>query len=152
MSKIIQLTDKASVIVDDEDFEYLNHWKWQLASGAATRSKYPTGCYIMHRVIMKCPADKEVDHINNNPLDNRKENLRICTHAENMANSSIQKNNTSGYKGVYWNANRKKWQAQISVKNKVVSLGRFENIEEAARAYDKAAKENYGIFAKLNNV
>ena len=153
MTKTIHLTKGSFTLVDDEDYEYLSQWKWQLStSGMASRHKYPSGVYWMHRVIMNCPDGKEVDHINGNPLDNRKENLRICSHAENMRNSSIQKNNTSGYKGVYWNNERKKWQAQISIKNKVVPLGRFDDIKDAARAYNEAAKENYGVFARLNNV
>ena len=91
-----------------------------------------------------------VDHINGNPLDNRKSNLRICTNAENQRNKGVYKNNKSGYKGVHWFKRDKKWQAQIKHNNKSIHIGLYEDKEEAARAYDKKAKELHGNFKNLN--
>jgi len=91
-----------------------------------------------------------VDHINGNPLDNRKSNLRICTHAENSNNTGPRKNNTSGYKGVYWAKRNKRWLAQITHNGKQVYIGHYKDKEEAARAYDAKAKEFQGEFAYLN--
>lgn len=91
-----------------------------------------------------------VDHKNGNALDNRKENLRVATKQQNNANRGLLINNKSGYKGVSWRQLSKRWCAFISVNNKSKFLGSFKIKEEAARAYDKAAKEHYGEFAILN--
>jgi len=102
----------------------------------------------MHREIINAPADLQVDHINGNGLDNRRENLRLCTNAENARNRRLSKNNTTGYKGVDLDANR--YRAQIRVGQKFVYLGRFDDPIEAAKAYDAAAREHYGEFARTN--
>ena len=116
-------------------------------NGPRTRRKVKL--YI-HRLIMDAPKGMDVDHINGNPLDNRKSNLRICTHTENNRNRGANKNNTSGYKGAYWHKQNKKWRAQIVRNNKAIHIGLYESKEEAARAYDKKAKELHGEFAYLN--
>ena len=105
---------------------------------------------FVHRLIMDAPKGMHVDHINGNPLDNRKSNLRICTHAENSNNTGPRKNNTSGYKGVYWAKRNKRWLAQITHNGKQVYIGHYKDKEEAARAYDAKAKEFQGEFAYLN--
>jgi len=104
----------------------------------------------IHRLITGAPKGMDIDHINGNPLDNRKSNLRICTHTENMRNRGANKNNTSGYKGVGWHKKGKKWGATIKHNYKSVYIGLYEDKEEAARAYDKKAKELHGEFAYLN--
>ena len=128
MTKIIPLTQGKEAIVDDEDFEYLNQWKWFYTSDGY-----------------------EIDHKNRNRLDNRRENLRICTHSQNMANRRRSKNNTSGYKGVSWDTVHKGWHSQIGGRKiNGKTLGLFDIPEDAARAYDEAAKKLYGEFAILN--
>ena len=97
---------------------------------------------------MSPPDNMEVDHINGDKLDNRKENLRVCTHRENGKNQKISINNTSGYKGVF--ANHKNWQAVIGVDGKPIYLGTYPSPEKAAEAYDVAAKKYHGDFANLN--
>lgn len=161
--KLIQLSmGKAYAIVDDADFEYLNQWKWKLTGGRATRNQHigtvgnwregkrKDKAVLMHRVIMGEPIDMEIDHINGNPLDNRKVNLRACTHQENRANTKRPVNNTSGYKGVYWHKQRSRWCTQITFMNKTYTLALFENPEEAAKEYDHVAKQLFGKYAKLN--
>lgn len=145
MTKSIPLTQGKFALVDDEDFEYLNQWDWFFHSGYAKR----TGLR-MHNVIM-CPQNGlEVDHINGDKLDNRRANLRVCTHSENMKNRKNNKDNTSGYKGVVFHSPSGKWQAQIGVNKKHYSLGLFDNKIDAAKAYDEAARKYGGAFANVN--
>ena len=92
----------------------------------------------------------QVDHIDGDGLNCQDENMRLCTQTENSRNSKIQVNNSSGYNGVNWESNSKKWKAQIAINKKQTHLGLFLSAIDAARAYDEAAKKYYGEFAKLN--
>lgn len=152
-TRLIPLTKGKFAIVDADDYERLNPWKWHYSSkGYATRS-LPTGnrgTISMHRVIAGTPIGGITDHANGNKLDNRKENLRVCTKADNCRNSKIPKNNTSGYKGVNWHNQRKRWVAAIVVGYKRISLGTHECPRAAARAYDAAARKHHGEFAFVN--
>jgi len=104
----------------------------------------------MHRFILNAPRHKLVDHIDGNGLNNRKANLRLCNHSQNAWNRRPNSGCHSKYKGVYWNKDKKKWHATISKSYKRIHLGYFDNEIEAARAYDKKAKEFFGEFAYLN--
>lgn len=90
-----------------------------------------------------------LDHINGDTLDNRMENLRVVTKAQNSANQGKQCRNTSGHKGVYWDKNRGKWTVQIGVNRRYKYLGRYDTVEEAAQAYAKGAALLHGEFARL---
>ena len=92
----------------------------------------------------------EIDHINHIRDDNRLENLRDVTRSQNGMNSSIETGRTSQYKGVHWAKKANKWKAQIGINGKQKYLGYFTIEIEAARAYDRAALEHFGIYAKLN--
>ena len=96
---------------------------------------------------MNAPKGMSVDHINGNKLDNRKSNLRICTHAENLRNLKKAKNNTSGFKGVSWYSKSKKWRAVITFGGKYHHLGLFVKKQDAIDAYNQKAKEYFGQFA-----
>jgi hypothetical protein len=153
--KEILLTQGQIAIVDDQDYEWLAKWKWcavrRKNSYYALRHegvRMAQKNIFMHRVITNSSDGMDVDHINGNGLDNRRSNLRICTHAENNKNRRKQKNNTTGFKGV--SPSGRKYQAQISVNNKNIHLGTFSTPEDAAYAYDEAAKKHYGKFAKTN--
>ena len=150
MTKQIPLTQSKFAIVDDEDFEYLNQWKWYVHKNGnnfyAVRG-FPKRIQ-MHRVVMNTSDGIEVDHIDGNGLNNTRSNLRNCTHVQNMQNRKKNSDNTSGYKGVDWH--NEKWRAQITINKKIVFLGYFSSIEDAAHAYDTAAKEGHGNFAKTN--
>jgi hypothetical protein len=151
--KQIELTQGKVALVDDEDYEWLSQWKWSYSHGYALRNRPGRGqkhAHIyMHREILKPPDNMESDHINGNRLDNQKENLRICNSTQNKGNACIRSDNTSGHKGVFWNKYRQKWQAQIEKKGKNNNLGLFINMEDAIKAYEKAAAEYFGEFARI---
>lgn len=147
--KRIELSQNKYALVDDEDYEYINQWKWYYHKGYAVRNQNKKQI-SMHRVITNCFGDIDIDHINRNRADNRKSNLRICNDSLNQANTSKKTTNTSGYKGVSWNKQANKWTAQITVNNSRIHLGYFDNKETAARKYDEKAKQYFGEYATLN--
>lgn len=135
-------------IIDDEDFDLLNQYKWRIdAHGYAVTGKKNI---FMHRMIMRAKKGQIIDHINHDTLDNRKINLRFCVSVENSRNRQLNKNNSSGYKGVSLHKMCGKWQARIKLPNKRKSLGLFSDRVEAAKAYNKAAKLYYGEYAYTN--
>ncbi len=150
----ILINKNKKVLVDDDDYEYLTQWKWCLSSGGYAQrlfGKYPKYYLVkMHRFIMDAPKELQVDHINGDRLDNRKNNLRLCSCAENSRNRIRQRDNKSGYKGVCYHKKSGKWVAQIHVDGKNFNLGYFITSEDAARAYDIAALDLHKEFAKLN--
>jgi hypothetical protein len=156
--KLIELTKGKYTIVDDEDFEFLNQWKWcYLKGGYVVKSIKANGNkwinIYLHRAIMGVLCPKlQVDHINGNKLDNRKENLRIVTNQQNNMNKKPGLNFTSKYKGVYWNRDKNKWRSRVNVNGKAKHIGYFTSEIEAAKAYNKKAFELYGEYAWLNVV
>lgn len=111
------------------------------------------GIYVrlkMHRLILDAPEGTHVDHINGDGLDNRRENIRICTPQLNQANSRKHIVGSSRYKGVAWSAAARKWRAYIAVDRKQTHLGLFESEVEAAQAYDQKAREVFGEYAFTN--
>ena len=139
------------VLIDDEDFEKLSLYKWHI-SKRKSNIFYPTTIInrkimFMHKMLMG-ESDLFIDHINNNGLDNRKSNLRFCTHAENMRNRKLNINSTTGYKGVWSRKNG--FSASIRFNNVRLWLGTFSTAKDAALAYDNKAKELHGNFARLN--
>jgi hypothetical protein len=107
--------------------------------------------YLTHRVIYamvhgSCPG--EIDHINGNPSDNRPDNLRVVSRSQQNMNRSLQANNTSGFKGVYWFGLKNYWAARIKVDGKYKCLGYFRAIEDAADAYAAAAEQYYGEYRR----
>lgn len=144
--KHMQLTQGKSAIVDDKDFEFLNQWKWYYHHGYAARGVYKKGktrVIFMHRVINQTPFRYETDHINENKLDNRRKNLRTVTSQQNKFNIKKRKTNISGYKGVSWNKNTKKWRATITFNYQSIHLGLFDKIEDAAVARKKGEEKYF---------
>lgn len=139
----IKLTRGKYVLIDSEDFEYLNQWKWYYASpGYAARDiggRKNKKRILMHRLLNKTPNDLVTDHINHNKLDNRKSNLRTVTQRQNTYNCLLSKNNSSGTNGVHWYKNR--WVAAIKVNYKTIYLGRFSLLSDAIVARQLAEKK-----------
>lgn len=158
--KRIKLTQGKYTLVSDKDYAYLNQWEWccsaaEYAIRGVRLVNKPTKHIYMHRVILERMGLKNFkhgDHRNCNRLDNRRINLRVATCSENQHNKKLQKNNTSGYKGVSWYACYGKWRVRIWAGRKSKHLGYFIDIIIAAKAYNKAAKKYHGKFAKLNPI
>ena len=164
----IPLTKGQVAVVDFDDWNNdLRNYKWFAKwckyhkQYVAARSEYDPELYrkqgdnhnrtvLMHRQIAAQMGLSDVDHKNLNTLDNRRENLRPCTRSQNVANSKKRIHNTSGFKGVHWNTTSKAWAARIGVEGKRIFLGYFNTPEEAAQAYDAAAKKYFGEFSRLN--
>lgn len=154
---LIPLTKGYSAIVDADDYDWLMQWKWSAVlkgrcvyavRGKSELSKAYT--VYMHRELLPAPSGMLVDHININGLDNRRANLRLCTRGENNRNSRSRVGASSDYLGVCWDTHRAKWKAYISVDGRLNNIGRYDTEIEAARAYDKAARELFGEFANPN--
>lgn len=145
------MKNDTSFIFDPEDEDIVKQHSWSIARGHI-RTVINGKTIYLHRLIMNCPDGVEVDHINMDKSDNRRCNLRIASHAENQRNRSAHKNNTSGYKGVCLEKRTGKYFAYINSNGCRYYLGRFANKELAAQAYNQAAIELHGDFARLNNV
>jgi len=131
-----------TVLIDDDLFNEIMSIseKWYYLKGYAVPAGKTKG---MHRFLLDAPPDIYVDHINGNKLDNRIENLRFCTRKQNFANQKKRKNNTTGFKGVYYKKRVKKFRAKICS----IEIGLYNTAEEAHRAYIHTAKEMFGEFA-----
>jgi len=148
MTKEIQLTKGQVALVDDEDYEKLSTTKWRAVSYGYAISIDGEKGLLMHRVIMNAKKGEIVDHKNHNTSDNRKENLRIVTHAQNMMNRKRNSNCTLP-KGVEKVLNR--YRACISKDGKKIHLGTYSSISEAAKVYNKKAVELFGEFAWIED-
>lgn len=154
----VKLTRGLVTTIDVEDLELVSQYKWFASRGSntdyASRTQNEDGRrknVKLHRVLLNAPDGVHVDHRNGNGLDNRRENLRLCTTVENRRNSHKPKGCSSTFKGVYKRPGErpKSWIASVSVgKKRHVRL--FYTELEAAQWYDEMASEHYGEFAKLN--
>lgn len=158
--KQIKLTQNQYALVDDEDFEELNKYKWQAdktkrGTYYATRRPYINKKYVTTRMHNQIMNAKEIDHRDGDGLNNQKYNLRKCTRLQNTWNAKPRKNSSSQYKGVskviskYKNKQYIYWEASIKYKDQRWRKN-FKNEIEAAEAYDTKAKEFFGEFARLN--
>jgi len=152
--KKIQLTRGYEALVDDVYFDWLSQWKWRVtfsSSGkpyAITDMRDVNGrkhCFGMHSLVIF--GGNEVDHKNGDGLDNRRENLRDCTHNQNMKNKCLLRYNTSGTAGVSWIASIKKWKVQLQVDGVYKYLGIYESKQEAIQVRLLASKREFGEFS-----
>lgn len=160
--KEIALANGGFTFVSDEDFEYLNQFKWykrkirntfyaiRRTSSAGYKKRF---IFLMHREIMCVTENKiKVDHADRDGLNNQRNNLRLATDSQSMANRASFNGSSSKYLGVQWHKMGKKWQAGICKNRKQIYLGLFDNEIDAALAYNKAASELHGEFASLNKI
>ena len=163
MTKRIPLNHGKFALVDDEDYEAMARHNWSVSTNpsgtdyAVRNAKGDHGrrSIYMHREIAGAHRGQCVDHINGNGLDNRRANLRLCVHRENIWNQKPRRTMngvpvTSLYKGVYWNKRGLRWMARIRVAGHLSYLGLFTSEHDAARAYNAAALEHFGEFARPN--
>jgi len=155
-SRWIPLTKNQIAIVDEEDFDRVSARAW-FCSGSGDYLQaichWGKTTIVMSRFIMNAPPGVHVDHINHNTLDNRKSNLRLCSHAENHRNLKKFKNGaTSRFKGVCFDPGSKKYRAYGVLNYVQHHIGRFSNEIDAALAYNSWASINHGEFACLNEI
>lgn len=140
MSKIIYAKNGEAIIVDDEDSRWLTLHKWHINSkGYAICGVYnpitkKTEKYRMHRMIIQAPKGQLVDHKDRNKLNNQRSNLRFATRTENMFNSKLPSNNTTGYKWICWDKARQKYHVSTKINQKKINIGRYDTLEEAIEA------------------
>lgn len=159
--RYIHLTGKHGegkrAIVDADTYDYLNQFKWHLNSDG-----YPQHSFWnketkkdvdkkMHQIVMNTPKGMDTDHISADKLDNRRNNLRVCTHSQNMMNRSRQSNNTSGYKNIYWSEQHKQYRIIMVVSKKRYNLGLYRTIDGAVKARNKFLDKLHGQYANLTN-
>ncbi len=149
------LTTGQTCIIDAENYEWLNRWKWRLNAGYVTRSTRAGGrnsAFLIHREILGLQRGNKLQghHINHNTLDNRRINLEIVTAQQN---STDQRKfaGASGLKGASWRKDAKRWRASIMVNYRTIHLGYYGSAEEAHAAYKVAAVLYQGKFARFRN-
>jgi hypothetical protein len=158
MAKYVIASQGHKFLVDDDDFQMISEFVWfkdkrGYAIANTPRDKGQKTTLKMHRIILSAKPGEIIDHINGDPSDNRKENLRIVTQSQNCKNLTTKRsNNSSGYKGVSWDSRKGKWMAKITVNYKAIYLGMYENKHDAAKAYNDAAEQYHGGFARLNTI
>jgi hypothetical protein len=146
--------------ISPQDAELILRYKWRVTSSVHGRGNTIFYAYTssggrgvkkvkMHRLILDAPDGMHVDHINGDGLDNRRRNLRACTAQQNLMNQRPRRS-ASGLKGVKWMPKIRKWMARIKVDGRELYLGVFVDRDDAGRAYDAAATQYFGQFARLN--
>jgi len=123
---------------DIEDYDTIRHHSWCLSDGYVVSANN----IRMHRIVTDCKDEYEVDHVNHRTNDNRKTNLRVGTHQENMMNKKIYRNNTSGVPGINWSNSHKQWHVRIQVNGSRINLGYYDDFD-IAKQVRKSAEETY---------
>lgn len=151
-AKWVRLSHGMYTLVDDSDYILVEGYNWAyFRSRTSIITGYAvSGPMLMHRLLLGAGKGQMVDHVDGNGLDNRRHNIRFATKSQNEGNTTKRSNNTSGYKGVFWDKTKNKWLAQLHTKERSIHLGRYLDKDEAARAYDAAARKHFGDFAYTN--
>ena len=160
--KKIKLTQGQFALVDDADYEWLNQYKWyacKIRGNFYAVRHSPVENRKRHTILMSRQIlglnygdSREADHRNHNTLDNRRNNIRICTHQQNMGNRKLTLNTSSRFKGVTWDKAKNRWKAQICINGRQTYLGLFLSEKKAALAFNDVSKKYHGEFACLNQI
>ena len=152
----IKLSRGKVSLIDDEDFDLVAEYGWRANQNQDGRwyamawDSYPN-FILMHRLIMNPAPGMIVDHLDNDGLNNQRENLRVCTYSENVQRSGRKRQgSTSNFKGVHWESARNKWKAMIMKDGRHIYLGRYDSEVAAAEAYDDAVAYYHGEFGYRN--
>lgn len=151
--------NKTKILIDEEDLDRIKAEGWSMSKTShgyvfcnkylgRVNGKYKYDRKYLHRIIMNPPKNMTVDHIDGDPLNNQKNNLRVCS----MANNAKNKKSKNGVIGVYWHKQIGRWASQISKNGKRFHVGVFKTKKEAQIAYNKAATRLHGKYATLNSV
>lgn len=132
---------------DKEDFDLIKDYCWNLDKYGYVVTYVNRKQIQFHRLVMNAKDGMEIDHILHQTTDNRKSQLREVTHSQNQMNRGITKRNSSGVVGAHWDRANNKWRAQITINRKLIYLGLFENLEDAAKARLEAEKKYFGEFS-----
>ncbi|HEY8658011.1 MAG TPA: hypothetical protein VIM07_00760 [Chitinophagaceae bacterium] len=141
-----------TIYFDDDDYELVNKYKWAIWwSGYGFYAKHSSrkGYFLLHQLLMGFPKNK-VDHIDCDGLNNRRLNLRVVTDGQSSANRRKQKNNTTGYKGVFFVAHTKRYRVSVNKNGERIEGGYFDSVIDAAKKYNELALEHWGEYANLN--
>lgn len=168
LPKLIPVSGGNFALVDESDYDHILEFSWQFANGYARRHMSNSECdklgvkrkssTTMHRQILGIPMEFDIDHWNNNGLDNRRQNLRQCTVSQNLAFARKKlfakpdRITTSRFKGVSWRKDRQRWTAFCGTGKRRVALGCFPSEEAAALAYNEEAIKMWGEFARINEL
>jgi len=152
----IKTTQKKYFTIDERDFKKISQFRWYAVFDGynwyvATTIRVGNKRRLLkiHTLIMNTPRGMEVDHKDNNGLNNSRSNLRVCTHQKNCLNRRNRKDNSSGFKGVSWSIRNKKWVARIQVNGKRFNLGYFNSKEKANEIYIKNSKKYHKEYSKV---
>ncbi len=153
--KVIYATNGGSILVDDVDYDYLSQWSWSVTNGHAMRSQYDATLKRSPTISMAdVVAERagifhpdQLDHKNQNGLDNQRHNLRAATKSQNMMNRGLQSNNTSGYPGVDFNQAKQRWRGRVKKDGRVIWQGFFNSAEDAGRKVAEKRIQFFGEFA-----
>jgi len=149
MTREIPMTRGRVALVDDWWYERLSKYRWHYHDGYAA-TMVGASMLLMHQLVLGAKDGYEIDHIDGNKSNNQEHNLRFATHQQNLANSKLRKDNKTGYKGVRYRDASGRWESYGTYNGRYHHLGSFRTAEQAARSYDRFARERFGAFAKLN--
>jgi hypothetical protein len=152
MKELPVVNSDRKIILDDDWAEKLKNFHFRINGRGYPDIFYDGKKTCVHRIVMNASVRDEIDHINRNRLDCRRENLRFCTHSQNLANNGPHKNNKLGIKGVDQIKTTMRYRASIRINYKKIHLGMFEKLRDAAEAYNNAADKYFGDFAYHNDL